>query len=314
MPAKREKTVSYRRAEWLAEAAGLTLEKCVRDANNALKTVRDRTIGRGGQDTCIAKAEDQKKGGGGLFLHVTSDTPGESASVVPKAAPGAAAMDLKTERPPPDGEWLDGDAFLYINGDHVCLCSTGLREGALGYFLQELFKKAHLRQDSIRFALMKAADISKIKLLHSQGVSELEVRATLYKATAQYQARKAHVTGALGLIGKYVKNFLNKPHDVTPDGLRVTLTLKTDKRFGHKALAVGSKQIETMAADVVNNSEEEDEYVILTKTGQKISQREIFMRSKVLIDAKGKTVDRDKAWRELFHFFSVLKASGAVEQ
>jgi len=91
MPAKREKTVSYRRAEWLADAAGLTLEKCVRDAIDVLKTVRNRTIKRGGQDTCIAKAEDQK--GGGLSLHITSDTPGEAASVVPKAAPGAAEMD-----------------------------------------------------------------------------------------------------------------------------------------------------------------------------------------------------------------------------
>jgi hypothetical protein len=77
---------------------------------------------------------------------------------------------------------------------------------------------------------------------------------------------------------------------------------------------LGSKEIERLAADVVNNSEDDDEYVIITKTGQKISQREIFMRSKVLIDSKGKTVDRDKAWNELFRFFSVLRESGAIEQ
>src|ERR1700730_11788266 len=50
MASKREKSVSYRRAEWFAEASGLTLEKCIRDANKALTTVEARTINRGGQN------------------------------------------------------------------------------------------------------------------------------------------------------------------------------------------------------------------------------------------------------------------------
>jgi hypothetical protein len=248
-----------------------------------------------------------------LYLHITADTPGETASVVPKVAPGTAEMDLKTQTPPPDGEWLDGDAFLHVSGDHVCFCSTGVRDGAINYFLHELFKKAKLRRDAIRFELMKAADISKLKLLHSQGVKEIEIRATLYKATAEYEKRKAHVTGTVGLIGRHFARLFNKPHDVTPDGLRVTVALKADKRFA-KAISVGYKRIEAMAADIVKNNAPHDEYVIVTKTGQKISQKEIFMRSKVLIDAQGKTVDRDKAWKELLHFFSVLKDSGAIEQ
>jgi hypothetical protein len=180
--------------------------------------------------------------------------------------------------------------------------------------LQELFKKAQLRKDSIRFQLMKAADISKIRLIHSQGVKELEIRAALYKATAEYEKRKAHVSGALGLVGKQIKRFLKKPNDVTPDGLRVMLTLKTDRRFGRKEVALGSKNIEAMSVDVVNNSEKEDDYVIITNSGQRISPKEIFMRSKVLIQAQGKTVDRDKAWKELLNFFNVLKSGGAVEQ
>ena len=312
MASKREKSVSYRRAEWFAEASGLTLEKCIRDANKALTTVEARTINRGGQHTSIAKAQDASSGG--LYLHITADTPGEAASVVPKAKTGATVVDLKTEKPPPGTEWLDGDAFLYLRDDHVCMCSTGIRDGAVSWFLHELFKKAQLRKDAIRFELMKAADISKLKLLHSQGVRELEIRATLYKATAEYEKRKAQVTGTLGLIGRHTRRaFLNKPYDVTADGLRVMLTLKADKRFA-KDFSVGQKRIEALATDVVRNTEDHDEYVIITKTGQKISPKEIFMSSKVSIDSKGKTVDRDKAWAECSQFFSVLTASGVIEQ
>lgn len=309
--AKRDKTVSYRRAEWLAEVKGLTLEKCLREALTNQKTIDERTIVAGNQQTRCAKHKPISAGG--LYLHLTTETPGEAASVVPKVSPSADALDLKNMKPPTDGEWLDGDAFLYIRDDHVCMCSTAIRDSAVQNYLFELFKKAKLRKDSIRFQLMKAADITKLKMLHSQGVKELEIRGTLYQVTANYEKRKAHVSGGLGAIGKFLKNHLKKPHDVTPDGLRVMLALKVDKRFG-KHFTLGEKTIETLAADVVKNNTADEDYVILTKTGQKISPKEIFMRSKVAIDSDGKTVNRDKAWRELSRFYEQLLAAGALEQ
>jgi len=159
---------------------------------------------------------------------------------------------------------------------------------------------------------MKAADITKLKMLHSQGVKELEIRGTLYKATADYEKRKAHVAGGLGAIGKHLKAYLKKPNDVTPDGLRVMLTLKVDNRFHDSGL--GEKAIESFATDVVKNDTSDEDYVITTKTGQKISPKEIFLRSKVAIDGDGKTVSRDKAWKELINFFNQLKRNGVLEQ
>lgn len=309
--AKRDKTVSYRRAEWLPEVKGLTLEKCLKDALSNLKTIDERTIVAGAQHTRIVK--HQNVTAGGTYFHITSDTPGELASVVPKAKPGVAELDLKAQKPPTDGEWLDGDAFLYVNSDHVCLCATAMRDATIQNYIFEFFKKAQLRKDSIRFQLMKAADITKLKMLHSQGVRELEIRASLYQATANYEQRKVHVSGGLGAVGKHLKNFLKKPNDVTPDALRVYLTLKVDRRHP-KQISLGEKTIETLAADVVKNKEPSEDYVIVTKTGQRISPREIFMKSTVSIDSDGKTVNRNKAWRELLAFFNQLRASGALEQ
>jgi hypothetical protein len=37
------------------------------------------------------------------------------------------------------------------------------------------------------------------------------------------------------------------------------------------------------------------------------------MGTEVLIDKDGKTVNRDKAWRELSDFYEELKKSGALE-
>jgi hypothetical protein len=97
------------------------------------------------------------------------------------------------------------------------------------------------------------------------------------------------------------------------DGLRVMLTIKTDERFS-KGVAIGEKKIEMLAADVVKNQEDYDDYRIITGTGQTISPTEIFVNNSVLIDSLGKSVKRDKAWDELSGFYKTLNKTGVLEQ
>lgn len=311
MPSKREKTISYRRASWFQGAHGLTLEKCIRDAHAALKSVDDRTIGHGGQ---LTKSVKQKNNGpGGLFLHLTVETPGGATSLVPHVGPTAPDLDLKTQKAPSNAEYLDADAFIFVRNDHVVLCTTGIRDGAVAHFLYELFKKAKLRQDSIRFHFEKIADVTKLKMLHAQGVKEIELDAALFKATAEFAQRKADAFGSLGAVGKFFKSLIDKPYDVTPDGLMVSVGLRIDRRF-QKKISVGYKTIEDIAANAVKNYKEKDAYTIITKAGQRISPTEIFIKTTVEIDTQGKSVDRDKTWRELVHFYDTLKNSGVVEE
>jgi len=68
-----------------------------------------------------------------------------------------------------------------------------------------------------------------------------------------------------------------------------------------------------LAISSIENAEKDDEFVIVTGEGQKISHDEIFMKSAVKIDSLGKSVDRDKAWNELHDFYDSLAASGAFE-
>ncbi|HEX4157337.1 MAG TPA: hypothetical protein VHY79_02605 [Rhizomicrobium sp.] len=309
MAEKREKTVSYRRAEWL-DPNWPDLETHLRNALKKLKTVSERSLVQGDQFAKVAQTADGS--GGGLLLHVTTETPGEAASVVPKVAANSVGLELKSQKPPPDGEWLDGDAFLYVNSDHVCLCATAVHDTAIKTFIWDFFKKAKLGENSIKFELMKVADIAKVKMLKAQGVKELEIRGTLFAATASYENRKAHAQSMLGAAARQIKAILKKPNDVTPDGLRVCLTLKTDERHVND-LALGEKRIETLAADTVNNFQKGDDYVIVTKSGQRISPTEIFVRTKVSVLKDGKTVKRSAIWKELVKFHNELVAAGILE-
>lgn len=312
MATLREKTLSYRRAEWVGGGNTPGLERCIRQALAQLKTVEDRTINRNGRNAKVAKAEDGQTGG--LLLHIATETPGEAASLVPKVDANAEALDLRTEAPPDDGEWLDGDAFLYATADNVSLCTTALHESSVATFLIHLFEKAKLPPHYRQFILLKAADIAAVTLMHREGVQEIELRASLYKASADYVRRQTQALGILGTVSREFKNLVGRTHDVTPDSLRVFLTIKADRRRPGHEIALGEKEMEEIAEDLIRNLEEGDEYVILTKAGNKITPKELFVRSTVAIEASGKTVDRDQAWRELYEFHTRLATTGVFEQ
>ena len=141
---------------------------------------------------------------------------------------------------------------------------------------------------------------------------EIEIKAMVTKAVAHYEKRKATTYGALGATGKFLRSIWQAPNDYNEDSLKAILSLKVDRRFG--GVKLGEKRIEQLAADIVKNAEKGDDFSIITKTGHRISQNEIFIRSKVQIDSEGKTVQRDKAWNELVAFFKVLATSGAVDE
>src|SRR5205085_8934699 len=86
--------------------------------------------------------------------------------------------------------WLDGDAFLYTTADNVCLCTTALHEGAVATFLMRLFEKAKVPPHYRNFFLTKVADVGSVARLHREGVREIEIRASLYKASVDYVRRR----------------------------------------------------------------------------------------------------------------------------
>ena len=161
-----ERTLSYRRAEWFdCEASSISLEICLRDACLKLKSTEDRSIELNGGKLVTGIAVKDKKPG--YLLHLTTELPGESASIVPSISKSVAEVDVTTVAPPVNHEFVDGDAFLYVKGNDVCLCATGLRDGGIEYFLHALFKRAKIRKDSANFFLIKAADMKKVAMINS---------------------------------------------------------------------------------------------------------------------------------------------------
>lgn len=226
MADKREKSLSYRRCVWLNnDPSTISLSQCIKQATDKLRTLDDRTIGRSGQ---LIKLLSLKPKSGGFLMHISIETPGESASIVPKIHPVPDEVNVGTASPPPNSEFMDGDAFLYIREDNVCLCSTIIRDGAIAYYLRQLFDKAKIRKDSTQFDLQKVADMDKVQLLSKLGVKEIEIKASLFEASAMYQKRKNQTVGILAAAARHAKFVFGNEHDVNEDALNVVLEMRRE--------------------------------------------------------------------------------------
>jgi len=191
----RKKTLSYHRAEFfVADRASINLGLCIKQATDKRQTVADRTVStRYGQFIRLAHFKFGLDNG--YFLHLTVETPGEYASVVPKVATGVTELRVGTVPPPNDAEFMDGDAFVYVRGNDVCLCTTTIRVGAVRHFLYRFFEAAQIRRDATEFHLLNALDDRKVALLRRKGVREIELMGSLAKLHFPYPPPRGRFGG-----------------------------------------------------------------------------------------------------------------------
>lgn len=305
---RRTKTLIYRRAVWLGNETR-TLEELVRLAHAKVKKVSERRFER--SDGQYIKCLKSKPGpSDAVSLHLAAETPGDAASITLKAHDNQEEADVGVTPAPEGSEFMDGDLFARISGNHVFLTSTGLREGTLRFYLCALFKKAKLGDDAEQFELQRAANVSKVAMLKNQGVKEIHLGTTLYDATNKYLDRNGDTVGLLNTLGHHVRTLFGTQAKYVEDQLSVGIVIKADGRFKKNRVMTDSG-LKNLASDLLKDG---DDYVIVTKTGQRISQSEIFVSQKVEIKRIGKSVDCSGAWDALKQFHLSLESSGITAQ
>lgn len=308
MPGKRERALHYRRVKWLHDSQ--TLESYARQAVQALNTVELRTIDRG-EGQFIRFLRTRRRQAGGIFLHLTADTPGESASTIPKQF-NQADLDVGASAPPVDSEYMDSDAFVFIRDNNLCYCASAMRDGGIAYSLGQLFEKADLGHNAKLFSLEKVADAEKIALIQERGVKEVVLNATLYEATSKYNQRHSQPTSILRSIGRVFYSLRDDDNESRMDNLSVYVSISADGRVQHNS-EVGYARIEEFASQVVETQADGDSYTIITKDGQKISAAKITLHKTVKIASQAKSIAREPAWSELLTYYQELAAKNFLE-
>jgi hypothetical protein len=308
---EKQKTLSYRRAEFLTSVDG-TLEEYLANAHSQFTTIAQRRVEVPGHPTleCRKHLPQQNLG---ILLHIAAYTPGEHASVVPRLSENQDG-DVGTTPPPEHCEFMDGDIMVLVVGNHVLLCATNLHEKRAERYMTGIIEATGLPRNASTFSLCRSANVDKLRLIQSQGVKAINLDVSLFDATLDNIDRTTVRQQIGGILMDQVKAMIFK--DKTPEEIanaenltaRVILTYDSRK----KGMSLGREGVEQLAIQMLDDDDEG--FSIRTAGGQRIKGSDISLTKIVKIQKHGKSVFCSDAWRELETYYYELRADGLLEQ
>lgn len=315
MPAhQRDKSISYRRAVFYPQTAGMEIEtvgEYLRQALTALKTISDWAVAEGNFIQEIRHKLARRSGV--TLLHIAAHTKGEHASIVPYAKADAEEADLGDAPPPPNADYMDGDMFLAIRGNDVLICTNGLRERQAWDYLRGLFKKAQLPDEATKFSLERVANPKAAQKIVAHGVKAVELDATLFEASLSRTNRVTKRQKFVGAVRDQLVALISVEGDaeITPEmeNLSIEVVVKFDRRKKGK---LGGKRIEKLAKDVL--AEEDEGFKIRTFDGTSISHGNMTLHKKVKVKSSAKSVVYSDVWTELEKYIEELDNVGLTDE
>ncbi|MGX9463506.1 hypothetical protein ACWXWU_20105 [Shewanella sp. A14] len=321
-PNFKNKKFYYRRAKW-DDQGKQSLESLLIDAHQVLDTVGKRTFEvSSGAEIRGASFKDD----GGLYLQIASYVPGESTSIIDKSK--RAKQSNVTAQTAPDGkDYLDGEVFVYIKGNHVILCPSGVRETVVETYVWHVLRAIEKKEIAKTFELDKVAKTNKLRMIKDEGVKEIDLNTSLYEASLIHMDQKnPKVSGWKKAMANQLSAVFSKDKDLKDitekENLNVKVTIKfdgmearrnsKDPEFGK----AGKKRLEKTAEQVIAEFDEEHEngFVIVTGAGNRITSDEIRVSDSFRVETLGKSLSKSAAWTKLKEYHDRLDADGVFKQ
>ncbi len=257
-----------------------------------------------------------QQGNNGLFFHLASYTPHQPTSLVP--FPSRAKSKETSPEPPPDKHnYMEGDIFFMISGNHIVLCPSGARESVALSYINHALRKSGKEKHITRFSIEPVAKIDKVKLLQQEGVKKVALNASLYEASVEYTERKTTKMNLLNGVAEEVLALFAKDNNQElqsisdMENLSVKLELSFDSR--KKGGAVGRERLEKTANMLISDDEDQG-FSIVTGSGKRLTADEIRISDKVKLAPHGNSVFRSSARDALEQYLVDLNDSGMLEQ
>lgn len=313
----KQRTLSYRRAQWFSAPPPLTLEALIRGVIATRTSTASTRLNRGDDGTIQIVHRRAKPESNPLLLHITTHYEGEAASVVPRAA-RAASIDLSTA-PAPDGhDYLDGDAMVLLAGNDAIICVSNLHEVTVTNFLRRLVAEKGGDPKSANFDLMKIANKKVIRGLVQSGVRSvtLDVGAfaeTFAEAEEEAGSRGRHAAAAMGA---FFRNLVEKDRQAgdyyLDENLNAAMVIRADIRHGKGAAVRAASEVANNVLDLFEDLPQDEGYQIETTSGITIRPDQIVVREKFRFPAHGKTIEYKAAWSKMEEFYARLLAEGVT--
>ncbi len=321
-PESKTKKFYYRRAKWEGQGKA-SLQELLEAAHDKLDTVGRRTfkVGSGAEIRGANFKIDN-----GIYLQIASCTPGEATSII-EADKAAKISNVSTQDAPEGNDYLDGDLFAYINGNHVIICPSSTREKSAEIYIWNILRASDQKEIAKTFELDKVAKASKLKMIQEEGVKEVDLETSLYEASLIHLDKaKPKISGIKKMLADELASLFGKDSDLKEIKEKENLSLRISIRFdGREAKKhskephfgeSGKKRLKKTAEQVIKEFESSNEngFVIITGANNRITSEEIRVSDSFRVKTLGKSLSRESAWSKLKDYFDRLNAEGVLTQ
>lgn len=311
-----QRTIYYRRAEWgFPEWNGLTVSEALAECLRYLPNSVDTQLGSGLRQAAVRHRLEQ---GDRRYLHVASWTPGQLASTVPHTdATNLPDVDLATEDPGDDWDYLNGDGMVMVSGNHCLILPSGITQPAMERYLKSLLllarnNGADLPEWAENFQLVSIADNAAIQLLFDQGVKRISLDIGQYLETARNREEtrpRRNIVQNLGMdvLMDLVRRDEDRRQIEAAENVNAQLVISLN---GNKR-GIQAETLTAIAQDVTE--ENPDDIVFVTRTGQNYKRGDLIIKQQVELPLDGQTVNYRQAWTRMAEYFDDLQQTGILE-
>ncbi|MFV3329897.1 hypothetical protein ACNFIA_03060 [Pseudomonas sp. NY15437] len=279
-----QKPIHYVRATYNQNTApNKPLEQLIRSAMSKLGNMAQTEIAMGTLGIVGIRHRDTTLTNP-LCLAIGAGVPGEKMTTMGLKVTAAADLDQATQAPANRAFKLS-EAFVLIDQNDVLLVTEGsFRVPTIASYLRELISKATLRSGDVAFELRKVTNQNKKKVLEDEGIKELRLNTTMYRATQELDGQ----TNGTATVSSRLKSFVGTLKDLFAEDVsdtqrallaqhwgevQVSTVIKADG--GSRAEAIVLDAMRSVGEDVLDEEDDSIDVTVITKKGTAIRLGEV---------------------------------------
>jgi hypothetical protein len=315
------KTFTYNRANFGIWGGGNSLERELISSHQIVPDVSEREFIHN-NERVKGYSVDVLNDNGGLLLHIVTYEAGMPASVIEQEG-----SDVSTHESPINKDYLNKEVYAFIKGDHVIICNHNARDSILLSYLKHILHKSGSVEASENLMIEKIGDVDKLQLIENEGIKEVHLNTSLYKASLDYlnQNNPNKSQSLLTSIGSNIAGLfrVDGNNSIREDeNLNVRLTISFDGREARSHLAEpafgasGKERLLKTAKSVLDADQDDffDDYELITGQGKSIKFNSVKVHNKQRVNRIGNSLSRQDVWSKLCVYYNTLKENGIIEQ
>lgn len=307
----RKRTIYYYRAQPnnKLSAKSVTFESIVVSSWNQLASVKERAFSNNGKSLIGMDLSKRKITINGklcdchvLTLGVTEK--GALANIINMSQGTSSSLTSGTHSAPQGSEFLDGESFICIHNNHILVSPCDALRGNISNKFMMIVLKSVKNADAKSFSVVQIANQKTLQTVLDEGVKRIDMNASIFMASYDRLKNSIKSNSFTAMVAKQFDGLAKTlmPQKTNAqimdyESLNARLSFTHDMRVISQNARVEGDQIAKDAKELIQDHVEG--FVLITKTGRKITPEKVIMNESVDVEMHGKSVKQEKMWDTL---------------